>query len=131
MKYFKIKNLTNTLKKRNARANIVLEITYIDNMVKKSKKIHPDEVLFLQLISLPLSIHKMRINGLIAVNEISRDEFLMEQKKSVVKKIEPEMKKLIEESKIKEDNKPIIKKHIKKKDLDEEKKDVSADVIDE
>ena len=119
MKYFKIKNLTNTFEKRNAKTNTVLEVSYVENMTKKTKKIHPDEVLYIELPTLPLSIHKMRINGLVAVSEINKDEFLFEQKKNENKKTDV----------IK--NKPAIKKPTKntrkttqKNQKKEEKKEI-------
>lgn len=128
MKYFKIKNLTNTFKKRDARANTALDITYIDKMVKKNKKIFPDEILFLELLALPLSIHRMRINGLVTVSEISKDEFLSEQKKSSPKKVvKPEVKEkpktTIRETKSTGKKYGGKKKEDEKKEVDEKESD--------
>jgi hypothetical protein len=131
MKYFKIKNLTNTFNKRDVRANTVLNITYVDSMVKKIRVIYPNETLFLELSALPLSIHKMRINGLIAVSEISKDEFLMEQKKSTQKKTNTKVEKKVEKKEVKKNTKSTGRKYTKKKDDDENQVDVVTDDVDE
>ena len=136
MKYFKIKNLTNTFEKRQFNVNTPLDITYIDSMVKKSKRIFPDETLYLQLSTLPLSIHKMRINGLVAVSEITKDEFLFEQKKLTQKKVvKPKEEK--PKTRATKETKSTGRKYGKKKDddvekeKDTEKEDVKVDVVDE
>jgi hypothetical protein len=123
MKYFKINNLTNTLKKRDVRFNTVLDISYIDGMIKKIKKVYPDQVLFLELPSLPLSLHKMRINGLVTVTEINKNEFLFEQNKEKQKKIVPKEIKVSE----KKETKPT-KKYYKKKAVEDD--DLKIDLID-
>ena len=129
MKYFKIKNLTNTLKKRDVRANTSLSISYIDSMVKKNKEIFPGETLFLQLTTLPLSIHKLRINGLVVVSEISKDEFLLEQRKNTIKPVEvkKEKKETPQKTKSTTKPKPTGRKYTKKKDEEIENEEVKID----
>ena len=99
----------------------ILKYFIVDGMVKKSKRIHPDETLYLQLSALPLSIHKMRMNGLLAVGEITKDEFMFEQKKTTSKTI---VKSKKVEPMVVEEVKSTVKKHGKKKDDDEVKVDV-------
>lgn len=74
MKAFKITNITHLLGKRNFKENSELEFEYIDGMIKKTRKIKPKETIFLSLPSLPLSLHRLRINGLVTVTEISNSE---------------------------------------------------------
>lgn len=74
MANYKITNITNLAGKRDARFNTILNIEYVDNMMKKTIKIKPNETVFLQIHSLPLSVHKLRVKKLISVVEISNTE---------------------------------------------------------
>lgn len=74
MSNYKITNLTNSAGKRDARFNSILDIDYIDEMQKKSIKIKPGETVFLQIHSLPLSVHRLRVKKLISVVEIGDNE---------------------------------------------------------
>ncbi|MFW6247138.1 MAG: hypothetical protein ACOC22_03150 [bacterium] len=128
MKYFKIKNLTNTLKKRYVRSNTALDIIYVDGMIKKTKKIFPDQTIFLELTTLPLSIHKMRVNGLVAVSEISREEFLFEVNKPVEKKVVKKEEKKITNKQSTKEIKTTKKKYTKKNDVGTKKDDSKIDI---
>lgn len=74
MSNYKITNITDTTGKRSTRFNSTLDIDYVDEMQKKSIKIKPGETVFLQIHSLPLSVHKLRARKLVSVVEISNSE---------------------------------------------------------
>ena len=74
MANYKITNLTNTAGKRDLKFNTTLSIDYVDTMQKKSIQVKPGETVFLQIHSLPLSVHKLRVKKLISVIEISNNE---------------------------------------------------------
>jgi hypothetical protein len=74
MTNFKITNITNTASKRDMKFNTTLSIDYVDSMMKKSVKIKPGETVFLQIHSLPLSVHKLRVKKLVSVVEIGDKE---------------------------------------------------------
>jgi hypothetical protein len=74
MRTFKITNITNLLGKRSFKQNSELEADYIDGMLKKTLKIKSGETVYLTHQSLPLSIHRLRIKGLVTVSEISGKE---------------------------------------------------------
>lgn len=74
MKTFKITNITNLLGKRSFKQNSELEAEYVDGMIKKTLKIKPQETVYLSLQSLPLSIHRLRIKGLVTVTELAAKE---------------------------------------------------------
>lgn len=74
MNTFKITNITNTLGKREYRYNSIIEFDYVDNMMNKKISIKPGDITYLTISSLPLSVHRLRINKLITVMEISAKE---------------------------------------------------------
>ena len=74
MAIYKITNLTNLAGKREANYNSTLGVDYVDAMVKKTIQIKPGETAFLQISSLPISVHKLRVKKLISVVEISANE---------------------------------------------------------
>ena len=74
MSTFKITNITNLIGKRGFKHNSVVEAEYVDGMVKKTLKIKPQETVYITLSSLPLSIHRLRIKGLVTVTEMSKKE---------------------------------------------------------
>ena len=74
MTNYKITNTTNTAGKRDAKFNTTLSIDYIDSMMKKNINIKPGETIFLQIYSLPLSVHRLRVKKLISVVEVSNNE---------------------------------------------------------
>jgi hypothetical protein len=74
MNTYKITNVTNTAGKRDPMFNSVLNIDYVDAMMKKTITIKPGEMIYLQISTLPLSVHRLRVKKLINVVEISRSE---------------------------------------------------------
>jgi hypothetical protein len=74
MKAYKITNITHLLGKRNVKYNTELDAEYVDGMMKKTLTIKPQESTYLSLQTLPISIHRLRIKGLVTVKEISDKE---------------------------------------------------------
>lgn len=74
MNTYKITNLTNDAGKRDPKFNSTLDIDYVDAMMKKTVKVKPGESIYLQISTLPLSVHRLRVKGLISVVEISQSE---------------------------------------------------------
>ena len=74
MTNYKITNLTNTAGKRDMKFNTVLNIEYVDEMKKKTINVKPGETVYLQISSLPLSVHRLRVKKLISVVEVSNNE---------------------------------------------------------
>jgi hypothetical protein len=74
MNTYKITNLTNTAGKRDPKFNATLDLDYVDAMMKKTVKVKPGETIFLQISTLPLSIHRLRVKGLISVVEVGPSE---------------------------------------------------------
>lgn len=74
MSTYKITNITNLTNKRDFKYNSPLEFQVVDNMVKQTISIKPADSVFLTVSSLPLSIHRLRVKGLITVVEVSPDD---------------------------------------------------------
>ena len=70
MNTYKIQSLTSDLPKRNVLRNKTLEITYVDNMIKKTLKIKPNEVVYFTSNELPLSLKKLLLKKLILISEV-------------------------------------------------------------
>jgi hypothetical protein len=97
MNTYKITNLTNNAGKRDPKFNSTLDIDYVDAMMKKTVKVLPGESVYLQISTLPLSVHRLRVKKLICVTEISQSELkntmatatkLRKPKKEVVEVVE-------------------------------------------
>jgi len=103
MNTYKITNNTHLLGKRGFKANSELDINYIDNMVKKTIKIKPAESVYLTILTLPMSVHKLRVKGLVSVTEIGSSELAkaVETKnpKPVAKPVVIEEKEVVTENK--------------------------------
>jgi len=84
MNNYKITNITNQLGKRDANFNSILDIDYIDGMTKKVFKLMPNQTVFMKLVSLPISVHKMRIRNFVIVQEVNDATVLAEINKYVV-----------------------------------------------
>lgn len=109
MNTYKVTNITNTAGKRDSKFNSELNIDYVDNMVKKTVKVKPGDSVYLTVHSLPLSVRKLRVEKLVTVIEIGKQELanLMSGKTNKPKPFEIA---------VPEDNlqKPARKKTIKK-----------------
>lgn len=94
MGYFKIKNITNTLGKRDINKDRELSVEYNIGFTKKVHKIKSGDELIISSKSLPVSAHQLRLKGLATVVEISENEFIRLQKPSAAKKKVVETKKV-------------------------------------
>lgn len=74
MTTFKITNITNFAGKRDPRANSSIDIEYVDKMTKRNISVKPNSSVYLTVPILPLSVHRLRIKGLITVVEVSENE---------------------------------------------------------
>jgi hypothetical protein len=127
MNTFKITNITNSIGKREPKHNAILDVEYVDHMVKKTIRVKPGNTVYLTVDALPLSVHRLRVKGLVVVEEISATELAKLTKQAEPPKPKPEEKKgffknikKVIEHKIEEDDKKSDKKKVVKK---EEKKE--------
>lgn len=74
MANYKITNVTDKLGKRDFKSNSELEITVVSGMIKKTIKLKPNDSVFLKTDSLPLSVHRLRVKGLITVTQVDDKE---------------------------------------------------------
>jgi hypothetical protein len=74
MAIFKITNITNKIERRQNGYNSSVEIEYVNSMEKKLVILRSGEVLFMDISTLPISIHKLRAKNLISVIETSKNE---------------------------------------------------------
>ena len=74
MGIYKLTNITDKIGKRDLKYNSILEIEYIDKMVKKAIKLSPNEICYLTVTSLPISIQRLAIKNLITISEVSSEE---------------------------------------------------------
>ena len=88
MSTYKITNITETTGKRDFKHNSVLDIDYVDSMVKKTIRIKPGDSVYLTTQRLPMSVHKLRVKGLVTVIEVGSSELAskVSQPKPVEKK---------------------------------------------
>ncbi len=109
---YKITNITNLAGKRDMKYNSVLDIEYVDSMIKKTIKVSPGDTVYLKISSLPLSVHRLRVKKLISVIEIDDNELkrtMNATKPPVVKsEVEEPIKKVLPFKK--KEYKPEIKK---------------------
>jgi hypothetical protein len=82
---FKITNITHLLGKREHKFNSVLDVDYVDNMMKKTIKIKAGNTVYLTTPSLPISAHLLRVKNLITVVEVSDNELASAKVKPTVK----------------------------------------------
>lgn len=110
MNTYKITNITNLIGKRDIKFNSTLDITYVDSMIEKTIKIKPDETIYLQISSLPLSVHRLRVKKLISVVEISDNQF---KRRLEVITPQPVKTEVIDESKKSDSTASVKKKEVK------------------
>jgi len=78
MKYFKIRNVTDSLGKREIRFNSDLDVEFITGFVKDSIVLKPNQQLYMKTKTLPITLHKMRLQGLISIVEVDSKEYELE-----------------------------------------------------
>lgn len=71
---YKITNITENLGKRDVNFNKTLEISYVDDMMRRTINVKPQDTVYFTSNDLPLSVHKMRVKKLVSVSEISEKE---------------------------------------------------------
>lgn len=77
MGFFKIRNITSLLSKRDAKFNSTLPISMKSSQFKKEKvSLAPDAEFAMEANFLPIELHKLRSEGFVSILEISKDEFL-------------------------------------------------------
>lgn len=74
MNTYKIINITDTLGKRAANYNSTLKISYLDRMERKVMLLKPNEEVYFTTDSLPLSLHKYRVNGFVSISDVTDKE---------------------------------------------------------
>lgn len=104
MNSYKITNITNQANKRDNIYNTIVEIEYVDNIIKKKVTIKPGEYIYLTLHKLPISVNKLQIKKMVTVLEVNANELNNVIKNSV--------KSEVIETQIKEE--PFKKKNVKK-----------------
>jgi hypothetical protein len=106
MSTYKITNITHLLGKREHKYNSNLDIEYVDSMNKKTIVLKPNESVFLSIVSLPLSVHRLRVKNLIIVTETGQstpNDAVKKVEKPVVNKTETkkeEVEKKFEKKKL-------------------------------
>ena len=92
MNIYKIKNITDTLDKRNVYYNTDVIIKYVNRMINKTTSLKPGNSLYITTDKLPLSIYQLKIDGLVVVTtnfELpTKKEVDKEEKKEVLSKKE-------------------------------------------
>jgi len=106
MSTYKITNISNLAGKRDPKFNSIIDIIYVENMIKKIISVKPNNSVYLTIQSLPMSVHSLRAKGLITVVEIGDSELnnfinAKEERQVEVRKIETE----IHEDEMKKQNK--------------------------
>lgn len=87
MANYKILNITDQTGKRDRHHNLTLDVDFVVGMIGEKKKIRPGEFIIIKSQKLPLSVHKLRLEGLVSVTEISDKEI-----NSIEKNIKPSKK---------------------------------------
>jgi hypothetical protein len=80
MKY-KIINNTFKLNKRDANFNKTLYFSYIDGFERKEISIKPSQLMYMEFNSLPISLRKLSLKGLVSIFQITDDVFYTELEK--------------------------------------------------
>lgn len=112
MGYYKIKNVTDTLAKRHAKVNTIQNIDISDSFKNKLVAIAPTEEFLLESNFLPISLHKLRSEGLINIVEMDKNSFhkLFNEQQKRDSNLQLAETKIVEEKAIEEKlKKPIIK----------------------
>lgn len=126
---YKITNITNLVGKRDMKYNSILNIDYVDSMMKKTIKIMPGETVYLKISSLPLSVHRLRVKKLVSVVEITDTEL---KRTMDAAKPQPIKSSVEEESRKKVANPTIKKKELKPeiKKMETGKKNSEPELLD-
>ncbi len=91
MNTYQIKNITDTLEKRNPHYNTDVIIPYVDKMISKTIKIKPGLSVYFVTDSLSVSVYRLRLMGLVSI--ISSPNLGVKKEKKVKKKKSTPIKK--------------------------------------
>lgn len=75
MGYFKIKNTTTLLPKRHGKVNTTQSIEIKDGFAVKIIDINPNEEFLLETGFLPISLHKLRAEGVVSIIELDKNSY--------------------------------------------------------
>lgn len=75
MGYFKIKNTTTLLPKRHGKVNTTQSIEIKDGFAVKVIDINPNEEFLLETSFLPISLHKLRAEGVVSIIELDKNSY--------------------------------------------------------
>lgn len=133
MPHYKIVNITGKLPKRHMNKDISVNVEYHVGFQKKFSKLKVNDEILLTCKTLPVSIHQLRIKGLITIAEISENEFVRLQKPSSKIKTEIEKKRIESKDKdnVSEDNEDNDSEDNKTKNKSKNKKSISTAIIKE
>jgi preprotein translocase subunit Sec63 len=74
-------------------------------MMKKIFKLTPNQTVFMKLVSLPISVHKMRIKNFVIVQEVNDATVLQEMNKYIIVNNIPNNASIEETNEVKEEKK--------------------------
>jgi hypothetical protein len=107
MNTYKITNKTKELEKRSPYFNTDVILNYVDGMLNKKIVLKPEKFVYLTINSLPISIHRLQLDGLV---QITNHPKLTQKPKT--EKVEPKKTPV---KKAKQSVTPIKKGEVKKK----------------
>jgi len=125
MAKYKILNVTYKLNKRDVNYNKTLSFEVTEGFKINKVKIEPNQLIYLDINKLPLSLQKYRMEGLITILQINDLDYKRELKEFNKKKLVVDNKDDKTSKKTKEINKKTTSKQNK---INSIKKDVKDDV---
>lgn len=76
MAFYKIKNITNLLGKRDINKNKTLSIDFNNKFEKTTFTLKVNDVLYISLPTIPINLHQLRMKSFITITQISENEYL-------------------------------------------------------
>jgi hypothetical protein len=95
MGYFQIKNITPELGKRHIKVNSTQYVDMKSNFAENRVAIAPGAEIFIESTHLPISVHKLRSEGLVSVVELDKNTY--EKKRANAQSIQVVDNKSVEE----------------------------------
>lgn len=80
MGYYKVKNITNTLAKRDSQKDKDLTIKLNDGLFPIEQTIKSGTQVLIECMKIPTELQKLRVKGFVTIVEASRNEYLSELK---------------------------------------------------
>ena len=122
MGYFKIKSLTPELGKRHNKVNTTLYVEISSNFKDDRIAINPGAEIFLESLHLPISVHKLRSEGLVSVVELDKNSYIKNRAAADAAKkklTQPVLPQVVENKVVVEDKVKKYQQKFTKKDKDE------------